>query len=110
MALDAGERVEGVAGGIDADLAPRFLDSGRLRDEREDERLRHAHDGEFVVRVARLEHAPGRPHDADAEEIRRDAGQGGVNLGHGAVLVVAEFAVGEIDQFADALGIGQPPG
>ena len=110
VALDGGERVEGQAGGVDADFFARGIGSDPVADEREYERLRDAHDRERVVPISRCVDGAVRPDDAEAEAVGGRAGEGGIDVGDGAVHVGAEALVGLLDQGGNGLGRRQPAG
>ena len=75
------ERVERQAGRVDAEAPARGLRAQNLADEREHERLRHAHDRERMIGVAaRVSRAVDADH-AEAEEIGLNVGQRRIDVG-----------------------------
>ena len=76
----AASELNGKPGGVRAELLARLLRADRLADQREHERLRHAHDREFVFGVAgRVNVAAGADH-ADAEQLARHPRQRRIDL------------------------------
>jgi hypothetical protein len=73
--LDRRQRVERQPGAVDPDALAQRLGTEELADEREHERLGHAHDRELAVDVAGAEHAPAHAHEADAEQVGRHLGE-----------------------------------
>ena len=68
----AASELNGSPGAVDADAASRASSAPEpLADEREHERLGHAHDRELVLGVAGGVHRAAGADDADAEQVRR---------------------------------------
>ena len=63
-----------------------------VADEGEDERLGDAHDRELVGGVADVEDVPGDAGNAEAEQVRRDARESGVDGRVFAVVILADSA------------------
>ncbi|MPM25394.1 hypothetical protein SDC9_71885 [bioreactor metagenome] len=100
--LDSGQRVEGHAGGVDADAAARLVRPQVGEHQSEDERFRDAHDREQHVRVSGGEDSSIDRGHADAEQIWIGPGESRVYLRGLAVGTASVPLVRLIDQFGDA--------
>jgi hypothetical protein len=78
-AFDGGERIEWHSGGVRAELLARLFRAHLLTDEREHERLGHAHDREFVIGVAGGIDVAADADHAHAEQFAPRPGQRRVN-------------------------------
>ena len=103
-AFDRRERVERQPGGVGADLRAKLLGAELLAHQREHERLRHAHDREFVLGVADAEDVAARPDHADAEQIARHPRQRRVDVRVLALGVRLEALVGLGHQHLHGVG------
>ena len=107
--LDGREGIEGQSSGVCAELVARLFRTDRFANQREHERLRHAHDREFVVGVSGRVDASACPDNADAEQIAGDPGERRIDLGVLAVGIRLEAPVRVRHQRPHRLGFGQVP-
>jgi len=78
--LDGREGIEGQSSGVCAELFARFFRADRFANQCEHERLRHAHDREFVLGVASLVDASAGPDNANPEQFSRNPGERWIDL------------------------------
>ena len=108
--LDCFEGVERQPRRVGADVRPHRLGTEHVADEREDERLRDAHDRELVARVANGVECSARGGDRDPEAVRRCIAQRRVHRRGLSLRVRPEPLVRVVDERPHELGPGQLPG
>ncbi len=84
--FDRCQRVEREACAVGTKQAAGLVRPQALADEREDERLRNAHDRELDLRIPDREDGAVRRHDADAEQVRRHPRERRIDLRNRSVV------------------------